>query len=223
MNRFRILPIRHSKRSGFGRLGILLIVMSCLSSWYGQATIAKQATPGPATAPTSDANLRPVDEKIIEEISAIRSRLGGGVADQLKGILPNSATSNAQESLGAFTSQQLQTEFESELRKLATQLDSGSPRAVSTLTPPSQQTLGSVGPVDINRLGQPPKISVHLRHAARNLETAAAALEEAERFSQADRLRESARQLWIEARRPNVRQSPARTTVSNPETPSTNR
>lgn len=227
MKRFSTIGNCLGNRSGNGRLPILLFAIFCCGN-CGQSTIAKQAITGPATTQTDHtqtrhANLQPVDEKIIKEISAIRSRLGGGVADQLKGMLPDSATSNAQKPKGAISEQQMQAEFEAELRKLANRKDYHPPRGVAALAAPPEKTLGTVGLINVNKSSQPSKLSNYLRLAARNLETAAAALEEAKRFSQADELRESARQLWIEARRPCIAQSPASTTFSNPETPAAKR
>ena len=117
----------------------------------------------------------------------------------------------------------MQSEFESELRKLVTHQDSIPLRGVAAIASPSPHIHGSVGPVNVSNPGQPATVSVCLRRAARNLEMAAAALEEAEKFSQADELRESARQLWVEARIQNVCKPPACTTVSNPDTPAANR
>jgi hypothetical protein len=222
MNRFSTVQICHANHGKIGRQSILLLVMFCCGSCYGQESAEIQAITGEAHAQTGTAP-NSVDEKIIEEISAIRSRLGGGVASQLTDLLPDSTTSNGNKSKGAFSLQQMQSEFEAELRKLATSQDSIPLRGVAAIASPPPHIHGSVGPVNVNKVGRPTTVSVCLRRAARNLEIAAAALEEAERFSQADELRESARQLWVEARIQNVCKPTACTTVSNPDTPAANR
>ncbi len=188
----------------------------------GQLTLTQQKS---VSSPLPQGSLQnQKSAEIVDEIKAIRSQLGGGVAGQLEGLFQDPAEGK-----------ELEGEFEKELmRKLEAMRKLGGPTegeagAKEAINPDDAQgplaasgsgvaakrllrSLKSVSPTGASPVNISPNRTggfsgavsngqvASLRNAARHLEAAAADLEETGLYSEADHLREQARSLWRRGR-----------------------
>lgn len=114
--------------------------------------------------------------EMIDQINALRRQMGGGVADQLDGLFDDSEQGR----------EQLQREFNRELNKLVAK-----PLPAEVVAPvPGDSRKDAANPM-----------CVALRNAARELDSVAADLEDAELYQTADRIRASAVNLRSQARK----------------------
>jgi len=145
-------------------------------------------------APTSDEDERVKAE--VAEIMAIRKQLGGGVAETLGDLslkMPGSKSPETDSTKSIAKSFKLEETFAKELAEqsrthIARENANGDWELVASKKP--QKTNQPASPEHRDRI----------RQAARMLEEAAALLEEAQQYGQADNVRENARQLWQSAR-----------------------
>jgi len=140
--------------------------------------------------------LNPSEEARIQaevaEIMAIRKRLGGGVSEQLKGFsieMPAGKTGGTQ-----VPDRSEPMSIEEAFTK---QLTRQSRNSTAQTQSANKWTLEAIAE-EPAKLAQPHRESV--RHAARMLEEAAAILEEANEYDQADKVRQTAGELWRTAR-----------------------
>ena len=146
----------------------------------------------------------PVDPKILKELSEIRARLGGGVAEQLKGIDTSETWKET-----------AKRAYEEEIRRLA----AGQASSLKASTRPAETPLlqpikanpqpekrwtqdsgdASNSPASPNRGLSQDRIC-HLRNAARHLEEMAANFELQGMYQEADEIREQAHRFWHKAR-----------------------
>ena len=110
--------------------------------------------------------------EIVDQINEIRRQMGGGVAEQLKGMFDDSGRGV----------EQLQHDFETELNDLAT-----APRRTQVAKPLDYECETS-------------RMCVSLRKAARELDSVAADLEDIGLYKEADKIRASAGELRTRAR-----------------------
>lgn len=125
----------------------------------------------------------------VAEIMAIREQLGGGVAATLGDLSLEMPGGKPQDSAAP-----KQTSDESFAKKLAAQSEK---HAAREMIPKGYQLVKINDREKANRNHEQCEA---IRHAARMLEEAAAHLEEAQQYHQADDIREKARQLWQSAR-----------------------
>ncbi|QEG20621.1 hypothetical protein [Mariniblastus fucicola] len=148
----------------------------------------------------------------VAEIMAIRQQLGGGISEQLKDLsleMPNGKPQ--QNPIGAATSPASPIRFKEQLAKQAAQRPAEQFRDAPQLStvrnsaaaharwkenlqmaPSNEQAQATSAHSSRNRES--------IRHAARMLEEAAAVLEEAREYNQADKIRQTAGELWRAAR-----------------------
>lgn len=122
------------------------------------------------------------DRQTLNEIKAIRDRLGGSV---VRGLLDEGENSSGKLPLDE---SQLEAEFDDRLRYLARSSAGASHPADSRETTVQRKDAGSR---DRSR---------RLRHVARDLEESAAQFEELGFFQNADCLRQMAARCWLQAR-----------------------
>ena len=138
--------------------------------------------------------LSPEQQQTVDEIRALRERLGGSVTETLSELWnPRSLGRQGEPTLSP------QQEFDQQLYNLATQAP------VSPDQPADRSGLGwGHRDTDIRTINQAnlpsPLQSNRLRNAARHCEQAAAELEWCGNYAQADSLRQQAQQLWQAAR-----------------------
>jgi hypothetical protein len=151
------------------------------SPWAGRRPLGAAADSG--QSPAAPAATHPADQQMLAEIRAIRQQLGGSVTEQLSELFdhaPDGLRLNPLES---------EREFDRTVERLAV-----SERGIEPASEPipANESVGEgvASPFPVERL----------HAAARLLEQAAAELELASRFDDADSLREKARQLWRLAR-----------------------
>lgn len=133
----------------------------------------------------------------VAEIMAIRKQLGGGVSEQLKGFsieMPG----GAKDTSGGSEAGQAARFEETFAKKLAAQ----SRNAVAIPAPTGKRWKQVHQETDDSESAIPTQEGREtIRKAARMLEEAAALLEEAEQFNQADSIRDTAGELWQTARK----------------------
>jgi len=177
---------------------------------YGSGVVTAQLDePAPAR---SEIQSRP-GQDLIDEINAIRRQLGGGIAEELKGL-----------DLGNHVENQLREDFDQELNRLVTKRRTlsvaGMPQSHayrnkwqdSKIDPPSGETSKndfsisrSSAPIGLNpthpvtRIPQSLQIK-KLRSSAHRLDEIAAELEEVGLYEEADSIRGQARNFWLNAR-----------------------
>jgi hypothetical protein len=149
------------------------LIKKALGDGSAQKTGSDSTAKESQQAPAQQREL--MDQKVIDQINAIRRQMGGGVADQLDGLFDDSEQGR----------EQLQQEFNRELNQLVAK-----PRPAEVPTPVPAQPRTDAG----NRS------SVALRNAARELDAVAADLEDAELYQAADGIRASAANLRSQAR-----------------------
>ena len=137
----------------------------------------------PPSPAIQDAGAAEMDPAILKEIQAIRARLGGGVAEQLEGLLDRPAATQITKPTERRNAGRLMLEhvFNEEIKQLAG-LQPPAP------TRPESSAAGNTS------------VSYRLRMAARYLDLAAAELEEVPEFVDADQLRQKAHLLRLKAR-----------------------
>lgn len=177
---------------------------------FGSGELTAQ-TEEPAPA-RSEILSRP-DQNLIDEINAIRRQLGGGIAEELKGL-----------NLGNHVENQLREDFDQELNRLAARRQAlsivGSPRLgpdrnkwhdsrndlFSGETSENNLNISrSVAPSGLTPIHPRTRISQSLqikklRLSARRLDEIAAELEEVGLYEEADSIRGQARNFWLKAR-----------------------
>lgn len=168
---------------------LALATIAGVLAWIPPAVYGQDSVLAPTQQPLP-ANVNP---SVMTEINSIRQMMGGGVAEQLKGILPDPE-------LGL----QLEADFEKALRQQASQLNPGL-ATPGPSNPNRVRSLNSGGPPPQSPpvASQVPKLIHHhhrLRAAARQLELIAADLEDGELYQEADSLREQARAFWLKSR-----------------------
>ncbi len=138
-------------------------------------------------------------EDVINEINAIRNRLGGGVASRLEGLMPSHQESPFSNNLA--DSSNSPTKFQNRYQQRP--LEGEFERQLRALAGPASQAKQSVSSVDLNenrRDHDQDLFAQHLRTAARYLDLAAAELEEVSQYDAADELRQQAQQMRLKAR-----------------------
>ena len=132
----------------------------------------------------------------IAEIMAIRKRLGGGVSEQLKGFsieMPGGGNTSQGQAPDAKEQLNLEEAFAKQLTEQTRNSRNADPATMERRWHLETVAGESAMP------SQERKETV--RHAARLLEEAAAILEEASEYQQADKVRHTAGELWRTARR----------------------
>ncbi len=160
---------------------------------------AGQHQAGPPAA--KQTSLIDVDQELVDQLAELRSSLGGGISPILGGVRENP--------------QELEIIFVDEIKRLAKQQTQPQERQPQRPQMFHQQNRVSGQPVESERMLRPieanlrdeprrstqnPETKAILRRSARLLEQAAAELEEASRFRDADQLRQQAGRLWRDAR-----------------------
>ena len=192
------------------------LVASAAFTWLSAFSVAQTPPPQTDTKPlkslfqqsapkTSASQLTPPNAKLtsqetIAEIEALRKRMGGGVGERLKGIIPGvDPDENFRKELENLTrspaNQQLNTPPKSPLTSPTT-LPSNNRR----LAEPTQQRFRKIPRTPTRMLARPPSQQEVLRSSAADLERLAAGLEAAKLYPQADQLRSAAASFWQKAR-----------------------
>lgn len=179
----RLHPLEIAKImfSTIGPTHVNLLKLACPLVFLVAAT-SLQAQDKPAQAPTKapmqlTETLTPQQALELNEIAALRARMGGGVSQRLKGAVPGSDPDQ---------------QFHDSLKSLAAQVET---------------TPLTLLPTAATRLAAKPKrkpaansAQTVLRVSAKKLEDLAAELEQAKFYDKADELRATAAKYWLQAR-----------------------
>jgi TolA-binding protein len=178
----------HRLASEYRRLAAIVLVLLAAAPCSGQtespaipaASDQTAQQPEPALpAPSSSAQ---VPDEVLDQINALREKMGGGVAEQLQGLFPDQQQGR----------ESLQQDFNRRFQRLQSEEQAAPGQVVA----PSLDTQNS------QQEGFPPTQRVALRLAARRLDVVAADLEDLDLYRQADQIRAHANRLRISARGP---------------------
>lgn len=151
-----------------------------------------QQTPESSQPEESDLEEEQRIQAEVAEIMAIRKRLGGGVSERLKGFSIEMPTGKegGEQVLDVGVPMIIEEAFAKQLT-----LQSRNSAAKTGIARNE-----SVEPVSVEHAEPAHQRRESVRHAARMLEEAAAVLEEANEYDQADNIRKTAGELWRTAR-----------------------
>jgi hypothetical protein len=187
-------------------IAAFLIVIAAMMPQQGVESLVPPPTQeteessAPSSSPSENGVADPIEEERIQaevaEIMAIRKQLGGGVAETLGDLSLDMPGAKPQQNE---SDKKPAVNYESEFEEILAK------RSRSSMRPP-HQTSPEIRPEP--EIGLPVQLlpidSVErqesIRHAARMLEEAAAALEEASVYDRADEIRQTAVELWRSAR-----------------------
>lgn len=164
-----------------GLFWLLVCALCCASRpLIAQESVLTPSVEQPSVGP---------NQALIEEIGALRQRLGGGLEEQLKGIISDVDLKT-----------QLRNDFDQALIQQLNQKNAPSHgpnlvRSLGTESPSERRA-----PID-SVTSSLPKQTIALRAAARKMEIIAAELEGKGLFQEADSLRDRARVFWLKSRR----------------------
>lgn len=169
-----------------------------LKSLFQEST--QQSTPKPPASQLAPPNAKLTSQETIAEIEALRKRMGGGVGERLKGLIPGvDPDANFRQELENLTrptaGKRANNPQNAQLASPATQ-----PSTNRRLPNPPPQRFRKIPrtPMQV-RAPQASQQDV-LRSSAADLERIAAAMEAAKLYQQADQLRSAAASFWQKAR-----------------------